>query len=107
MGVKVIVKKKVPAGAATPTSNQKNGVTIIIAANRQERKPQWVKCSDALPDESGDYFALSENGTLTVCPFSRKHMAWNEYDALPLLPGNLTITHWLPIPALPKEVTRP
>lgn len=42
-----------------------------------------------------------------VCPFSRKHMAWNEYDAFPLLPCNLTVTHWMPIPALPKEATKP
>lgn len=41
--MKVIVKKKVPAGAATPTGTNGNGVTIILAKTISDVNPHELE----------------------------------------------------------------
>lgn len=43
MDVKVLVKKKVPSGARTPTGTNGNGVTIILAKTNSDVNPRWRK----------------------------------------------------------------
>lgn len=41
--MKVLVKKKVPSGARTPTGTNGNGVTTILAKTVSDVNPRWLE----------------------------------------------------------------
>jgi hypothetical protein len=56
--------------------------------------PQWIAVKDKLPDEIGKVLVI-DNGKVDINSWAGKYEGW--YYA------NKNITHWMPLPELPKE----
>ena len=56
--------------------------------------PQWIVVKDKLPDEIGKVLVI-DNGKVDINSWAGKYEGW--YYA------NKNITHWMPLPELPKE----
>lgn len=70
-----------------------------------ESRLQWVSVKERLPEESGDYLVLAKYG-MEVMEF----ITDGEYE--PWKPGFYNseccwqeVTHWMPLPAPPKEIS--
>lgn len=106
--MKVLVKKKVPSGARTPTGTNGNGVTIILAKTTSDVNPRWRKFPEELPTESGEYLICCDNGYISVTYYSKRHNAWNAFDSQDDLSHSFDcVTHWMPLPPRPEEVDKP
>lgn len=59
----------------------------------------WIKCSDRLPEEDGDYLTVTQNRVhrwIALTPFkkggwSQVYIDWTK------------VSHWMPLPELPEE----
>ena len=74
-----------------------------LAAERDAKKPEWISVKDRLPDKKCEAYLCS----LDSCLFPgsqyidiRVYYGDGEWEA------NGTVTHWMPLPELPKEVER-
>lgn len=56
--------------------------------------PQWIAVKDRLPNEIGKVLVI-DNGKVDINSWAGKYEGW--YYA------NKNITHWMPLPELPKE----
>ena len=79
----------------------------------EARVPKWISVKDRLPNPSTYVFALTAPGALSVGqnvivadyihPKSEDHgvfvIAYTNYDDKDIVP----VTHWMPIPEMPKE----
>ena len=78
---------------------------------------EWISVKDRLPDKDGKYLCFSTNGNfIDVCGFAKSLHKVDKYDFKGIRrKGWYTysgewgyyeiscITHWMPIPELPKE----
>lgn len=55
---------------------------------------EWISIKDRLPDEIGKVLVI-DNGKIDINSWAGKYEGW--YYA------NKNITHWMPLPELPKE----
>lgn len=64
--------------------------------------PDWIKCSDAMPDKVGSYLCVIDNGrggAITTL------FLWKDYSGEETIYqweyGGTLVTHWMPLPAKP------
>lgn len=63
---------------------------------------EWVSVEDRLPNESDDYLVCTEDTEMFICWYFKDTKQWDKED-YPFIYGG--ITHWMPLPALPKYRT--
>ncbi|MCQ9484375.1 DUF551 domain-containing protein [Enterobacter cloacae] len=64
---------------------------------------EWIKCSERMPDETGDIIVVSDGIVMSGISYSRKkgfYLQALEYDADEPVDD---VTHWMPLPAPPSE----
>lgn len=67
--------------------------------------PQWIPCSERMPEESGRYWCYVEEQN----SLGKSHYQWNcswngDVWSDKALTGR--VTHWMPLPAAPQEPTK-
>lgn len=68
--------------------------TVAVDVDVDKYVPQWIAVKDRLPDEIGKVLVI-DNGKIDINSWAGKYEGW--YYA------NKNITHWMPLPELPKE----
>lgn len=67
---------------------------------------KWISVKDKLPEQSGYYLCkLVDRDNYAVLQYSSTHKLFNAFDTTEYelaLEFALAVTHWLPIPELPK-----
>ena len=58
----------------------------------------WISVKDRLPDKAGDYLVYYDNGIINIRWFV------SECDCWIRKPYQMVITHWMPLPKLPKQI---
>ena len=76
-------------------------IALAIAA-WNTRADRWIPVSERLPDRVGDYLVrisdeLRPNRSIKILPYFPSQGWMSESKQFP-------VTHWIPLPALPKEV---
>ncbi len=64
---------------------------------------EWIKCSERMPDETGDIIVVSDGIVMSGISYSRKkgfYLQALEYDADEPVDD---VTHWMPLPKPPSE----
>ncbi len=64
---------------------------------------EWFKCSERMPEESGDIIVVSDGIVMSGISYSRKkgfYLQALEYDADEPVDD---VTHWMPCPEPPSE----
>ena len=69
-----------------------NGVTV----------QEWISVDDKLPEKSGYYLGFADNGRREVLSYSKKYQAFNAFDDAYSEEYVIPVTHWMPLPELPK-----
>nr|WP_247964063.1 DUF551 domain-containing protein [Escherichia coli] len=65
----------------------------------------WISCSELMPEETGDIIVVSDGIVMSGISYSRRdgfYIAALEYDDDEPIGG---VTHWMPLPEPPQEVT--
>lgn len=82
--------------------------------------PEWISVKDRLPDKNGRYLCCKESVCggeyIDICSFAKnlykvdkydfkgmKRMGWYTYDSEWGYGEMCGVTHWMPLPDLPKE----
>ena len=88
-----------------------HGIKVGVSWADENPKSQWISVEERLPettDEFGrseDVLILDENGWRTVAMYCMPENKW--YLSIGAIQGEceypFEITHWMPIPELPKE----
>ncbi|EFM1661020.1 DUF551 domain-containing protein [Escherichia coli] len=63
----------------------------------------WIRCSDRMPEETGDIIVVSDGIVMSGISYSRRdgfYIAALEYDDDEPIGG---VTHWMPLPEPPQE----
>lgn len=60
---------------------------------------KWISVGDRLPEKNGDYLAYTRDGIVWPYFFTASSGVWE--DTLGY--STDTVTHWMPLPAPPKE----
>lgn len=66
-------------------------------------KMEWVKCSERMPEETGDIIVVSDGIAMSGISYSRKkgfYLQALKYDADEPVDD---VTHWMPLPEPPSE----
>lgn len=61
-------------------------------------QPQWIKCSERMPENGREVLAIGDMGhsrSQMVSAFLDRYWTW--FD------NNETVTHWMPLPEPPQE----
>ncbi|WIJ49647.1 DUF551 domain-containing protein [Enterobacter roggenkampii] len=64
---------------------------------------EWIKCSEQMPEETGDIIVVSDDIVMSGVSYSRKkgfYLQALEYDADEPVDD---VTHWMPLPEPPNE----
>ena len=64
----------------------------------------WIEAKTRKPDESEEVFVVTIDGTerlIEIGMWSKREKKW--LDAIALEPFECKVTHWMPMPELPKE----
>ncbi|WP_334369457.1 DUF551 domain-containing protein [Enterobacter hormaechei] len=79
----------------------------------------WVACSERLPDNGGESRGLylcwgtygdgDEPGHIPAFFFIHPTHGWHEWEPVEddCIPRDVTITHWMPLPAAPQQEVKP
>lgn len=68
-------------------------------AEEKAKKPEWISVKDRLPDSNNVVFACIDDGQ---CKIVRSAYV-SSYGEWKWIEGHQTVTHWMPLPELPKE----
>lgn len=73
-----------------------------LAAEKDEKKPEWISVKDRLPEKNSIVLVCMDNGQYKVVLTSHlsSNGEWISYDK------NRKVTHWMPFPEPPKEEER-
>ena len=66
---------------------------------------KWISVKDRLPEESGKVLVYCKDGYMTDVNYSAKHQQFNNYDVCAKQNEVWDVTHWMPLPTPPEEVT--
>lgn len=58
---------------------------------------EWISVEDRMPEDNEKVLAYTKTGGYCVARYSAR---WNRFRTS----GNVTITHWMPLPEPPGEV---
>lgn len=64
---------------------------------------EWIKCSERMPEETGDIIVVSDGIVMSGISYSRKkgfYLQALEYDADEPVDD---VTHWMTLPEPPRE----
>lgn len=67
---------------------------------------KWIRVEDGLPETSGKYLTLVKSETPYVLNYSAKRELFNAFDSLDeefCYKVAIEVSHWMPLPELPKE----
>lgn len=76
--------------------------------------PEWISVKDRLPKKNDRYLCVLENRVITICSFARNlkkvdkydfnsnKSGWYDYDSEWGHYEISNVTHWKPLPELPK-----
>lgn len=70
-----------------------------------KRVRRWVSVKERLPEESGNVLVHCEDGYMAIVNYSAKHQQFCNYDICAKRSEEWDVTHWMPLPALPEEVS--
>lgn len=71
-----------------------------LAAEKDEKKPEWISVKDRLPDKKCEAYLCS----LDSCLFpGSQYISIRTFCDDGKWEANGTVTHWMPLPELPKE----
>ena len=75
-------------------------IEILEDYNREifERMPKWVSVKERLPENGGVYLCCLNNEFRTICYFYGEQ--WDDLESAYV---THLVTHWMPLPNLPKE----
>ncbi len=77
-----------------------------LAGNYPVTPDGWIRCSERMPEETGDIIVVSDGIVMSGISYSRRdgfYIAALEYDDDEPIGG---VTHWMPLPEPPQEVNR-
>ncbi|HDW3220983.1 TPA: DUF551 domain-containing protein [Escherichia coli] len=82
-----------------------------LAGNYPVTPDSWISCSDRMPDSNclylcwGTYFEGDEPGYIPAYFFVYQTNGWTEWQPVEddCNPREVIITHWMPLPAAPKQ----
>lgn len=74
--------------------------TVLLTAPTIE-VPRWIPVTERLPEADINVLAITASGHFKVagCNFYETEVYWRTNDGL----GNNSITHWMPLPDVPKD----
>ena len=76
----------------------------IYCLDKTTTVAEWVSVKDRLPEKSGCYLAITTAGNRSVLDYSNKYKMFNCFDDIEPKGLEIEVTHWMPLPELPKEV---
>ena len=84
-----------------------NEVTAKELIDEQPTVGGWISVKDRLPAYSGNVLVCTTRGYIANVSYSKKWDAFNHYDILgdPGENALWDVTHWMPLPELPEEVS--
>lgn len=88
-----------PAGCSKVLKEQAADMLEKLAAEKDEKKPEWISVKDRLPEKNSIVLVCMDNGKYKVVLTSHlsSNGEWISYDK------NRKVTHWMPFPEPPKE----
>lgn len=107
----VLVKQREAVGfTISALRAQQELESNLKALESNEPLTGWINVKDRLPEESGRYFVADfERDYFEVLRFSSAHGVFNAFDSFSPEDANalhIKVSHWMPLPDLPKEGTR-
>lgn len=60
------------------------------------KMPAWISVNDRLPEHCKNVLCVTTRGRPFVCKYDHRWKRW-------VIGGNVTITHWMPMPEPPEE----
>ena len=68
----------------------------------------WISVKDRLPKINNKYLCVLNNRTISICSFAHNlkkvdKSGWYDYDGEWGYYEVSNVTHWMPLPELPKE----
>lgn len=82
------------------------------------KQEKWISCSERMPEKNGDYLVYRRTYGFDIVPYDKDVVKdgcfpfgyWDNYrDELGYTESDWyeidDVTHWMPLPQLPKEVT--
>lgn len=95
------IKKLKEAICYTP---YRYGEAFEMAIEALEHQPEWISVKDRLPKDNGKYLVVV-CGDKIVGPYVATRFFWNgHFEEFQYFPFR-HVSHWMPLPAPPKEET--
>lgn len=89
-------------GAGAVADAMKEALDMAISALRKQGDKdtnvpiKWISVQEKLPESNDKVLAFTLSGKYAVARYDQRRQCW-------IAAGNLTVTHWMPLPAPPKE----
>lgn len=84
-----------------PTIDFESGKKVIKHLEQlpsAQPEPQWIPCSERLPEDSRDVIIFTASGVIGIGSFIRTSwFQWYSGGGLPV-----DVTHWMPLPDAPE-----
>lgn len=82
-------------------SHKKEVEQLLMEIVKLKEERRWRKCSEELPEDGAEVLATDGDGIwLCYKTTMSDGSPWFQPDGLPHIEG---VTHWIPLPAAPKE----
>ena len=77
---------------------------LAVAALREQEERRWIPVTERMPDENNRWvLCLCVSGAIEVLKFDYTMWNWDAQNPGRCYMENY-VTHWMPLPELPKEV---
>ena len=85
-----------------------DALNLAISALEKQEADRWIPVTERLPGKTGTYIVTTQTGAVTTARFyearSIPAQMWREaYDRPACWQSNRKVTHWMPLPELPKD----